>query len=114
MSFSPHGLCHSNVSIVGVCALTALITLAPAHARHEPEQSVPEANDPGTSAPRFSVPEYRSPLSAYQPYEEAESPGWKEANDRVGEIGGWRFYAREAFESEEESADSDDVEKKSQ
>lgn len=107
MSFPPTRLGYFNVGIVSVCAFIAFGTLASAHAKHEHEESVPEVVNPEISAPRLSVSEYRSPLSAYQPYEEAESPGWKEANDRVGEIGGWRVYAREAFESEDESGDTE-------
>lgn len=47
------------------------------------------------------VPEFRSPLESFKSYSEVEPVPWKEANDRVGEIGGWRVYAREAFEPEE-------------
>jgi len=39
---------------------------------------------------------YRSTLSTYRRAGEFESVPWREANDRVGRIGGWRAYAREA------------------
>lgn len=102
MSFSRPDFSHLTVGIVGVCALLVFGTLPPANAKHEHEESIPEATDPESPAPGLSVPEYRSPLSAYQPFEDAaDSLDWKEANDRVGEIGGWRVYSRELFESED-------------
>lgn len=70
-------------------------------AAHEPE--VPEAGAAneaaGDSQPRPVVPEYRSPIGAFKLYEDVGSPDWKGANKRVGEIGGWRVYAREPFET---------------
>jgi hypothetical protein len=32
----------------------------------------------------------------YRRYDEQPGPGWREANDTVARIGGWRSYAREA------------------
>jgi hypothetical protein len=40
--------------------------------------------------------EYRSALDGYQAYSEAGMVPWRAANDTVGQIGGWRAYAREA------------------
>lgn len=69
-----------------------------AHQLEEPpmaeEVPVPEALAP-------KVPEFRSPLETFRAYTEAEPIPWQAANDRVGKIGGWRVYAREAFEAEE-------------
>jgi len=39
---------------------------------------------------------YRSPLAGYQPFSAEGVISWKDANDRVGQIGGWRAYARES------------------
>lgn len=39
---------------------------------------------------------YRSPLEGYRAYVDESVTSWKEANDTVGRIGGWREYAREA------------------
>lgn len=46
---------------------------------------------------RAAVPpvSYRSALSSYRPLGD-DKTDWKEANHRVGRIGGWRAYAREA------------------
>lgn len=40
--------------------------------------------------------QYRSVLENYQPYRENNMVPWKQANDTVGKIGGWRAYAKEA------------------
>lgn len=39
---------------------------------------------------------YTSALSAYQAYTDEQVQPWREANERVGRIGGWRTYAKEA------------------
>ncbi len=39
--------------------------------------------------------QYVSPLRAYKPYADQPVEPWREANDRVGRIGGWRAYAKE-------------------
>ncbi len=40
--------------------------------------------------------QYSSPIKAYQGYEDQPVQSWRKANDRVGQIGGWRAYAKEA------------------
>ena len=44
--------------------------------------------------------QYTSPLGAYQAYADEPIQSWREANDRVGRIGGWRAYAKESSTSE--------------
>lgn len=39
---------------------------------------------------------FRSAFEGYQPYVDDGTSDWKKANDAVGQIGGWRAYAREA------------------
>lgn len=39
---------------------------------------------------------YRSTLAPYQRFEDQPVRPWKESNDTVGRIGGWKAYAREA------------------
>lgn len=38
---------------------------------------------------------YDSAMAGYQPYADQPVRSWREANDRVGRIGGWRAYAKE-------------------
>ena len=40
--------------------------------------------------------QYRSAFSDYVPQSEQTIDSWRQANDTVGEIGGWRIYAKEA------------------
>ena len=64
--------------LCGLLALSAAATFA---------QQPPAA---ATPAP------YRSALEGYQPWSDQATAPWKESNDTVGRIGGWRAYAREA------------------
>lgn len=49
--------------------------------------------DPRTPVPQAS---YRSSLSSAPALDEAKLGSWRDANDTVTRIGGWREYAREA------------------
>lgn len=52
---------------------------------------------------------YESVYDGYRAYDEADGPGWIESNRRVGEVGGWRTYAREIYEAQKaESAAAED------
>ena len=51
---------------------------------------------PAAAATQPTAPVFRSAFEGYQPYTEQKMAPWKEANDNVGQIGGWRVYAREA------------------
>ena len=51
-----------------------------------------------------------SVLDDYVPYEEVDGPSWIDANRRVGEIGGWREYAKELYApAPDASADEEDA-----
>jgi hypothetical protein len=39
---------------------------------------------------------YASPIADYLPFVDEKVSSWKAANDKVGQIGGWRAYAKEA------------------
>ncbi len=39
---------------------------------------------------------YRSSLEDYRSYSDEKLTPWKQANDTVGKVGGWRAYAKEA------------------
>lgn len=55
----------------------------------------PNAADPGAATAPLV---HRSTLSSYRRTggEDPPATAWREANDTVGRIGGWRAYAREA------------------
>ena len=42
---------------------------------------------------------HQSAFAAYRAHAQAVPIGWKQANDTVNRIGGWRAYAREAAET---------------
>jgi hypothetical protein len=51
--------------------------------------------------------QFKSSFSGYVPYSEQSIESWREANDRVGEIGGWRAYAKEAHRTRAPSEPQD-------
>lgn len=55
----------------------------------------PDPLDAEAATPALS---YRSPLSSYQGLRDEPLQNWREANDLVGRIGGWRTYAQEPWE----------------
>jgi hypothetical protein len=59
-------------------------------------QSPPAAGTGTGSHGRPALLSHRAPLAGYQPFSDEKVVSWKEANDTVGRIGGWREYARES------------------
>ncbi len=49
---------------------------------------------------------YASPIADYQPFVDEKITSWKAANDKVGQIGGWRAYAKEAQQPDNTPATS--------
>jgi hypothetical protein len=66
--------------------------MTPAHAAEEKpaDQPVPAA--------------LASPFNQYQGWRDEPVRDWREANDQVGEIGGWRTYLRESRQEAPASA----------
>lgn len=60
------------------------------------------ANPADPLDPKSKVPAlvYASSLAHYRPYLEVKPIGWRDANDTVNRIGGWRAYAREAQQTD--------------
>ncbi|WP_157003205.1 hypothetical protein [Ralstonia sp. A12] len=69
---------------------TMVLLLAATVAHAEPEHSA-----------QMPVPElaYSSAFAAYKGYADQPVTSWREANDTVGHIGGWRSYAKEATQA---------------
>lgn len=62
--------------------------------------SVPATPDrSGVALPPVTL-SYRSAFTDYRAYSEQPLASWREANDKVDQIGGWRAYAREASQPE--------------
>jgi len=68
-------------------ALAGLACLPVAHAA-----DTRAADEPA----RSSAP--ASPFDRYQAWRDEPLRDWREANDRVGDVGGWRVYLRESQE----------------
>ena len=43
-----------------------------------------------------AAPGWRSAFDGYQPFSDEKTLSWRQANDTVQSVGGWRAYAREA------------------
>lgn len=57
--------------------------------------SVPATPDSRNAAPSSVPLSYQSALADYRAYREQPVVSWREANDQVNQIGGWRAYAKE-------------------
>ena len=49
---------------------------------------------------------YRSSFDNYQRYTDEKVGSWRDANDTVGRIGGWRAYAKEGQQAEPQGSSS--------
>lgn len=56
------------------------------------------ASSPAVQAAEAPLPEQAAsaPFARYQGWRDEPLQDWREANERVGEVGGWRTYLREA------------------
>lgn len=54
----------------------------------------PEKDDDNTRPKTPVVLDYSSVFDDYLPFDDYPDISWKEANDNVGEIGGWRAYLK--------------------
>ena len=64
----------------------------------------PAAPDPASASAPVPPVKYSSLLAGYRPFGDAKPTPWREANDTVTRIGGWRVYAREAQQPDAASA----------
>ncbi|MGZ8272370.1 MAG: hypothetical protein ACXWUM_00550 [Burkholderiaceae bacterium] len=85
--------------LAAIVCTSAVATITNAQAQQAQRSAAPPTvvRDPGD--PRAAVPpvEYRSAFSRYRLNDEAEVGSWREKNDDVRRIGGWRVYGREAI-----------------
>lgn len=77
------------------CLLSAALLAAASLAQ---AQTAPPAARPDPADSSADVPAvvHRSAFATYRAAGEIEVGSWREANDTVARIGGWRAYAREA------------------
>jgi hypothetical protein len=79
----------------------------PAH-RHAPAPASAPATAAAAAKPKAPVATYRSAFDGYRGFADAKPVPWREANDNVGRIGGWRAYAREAAQANAPSSAAGD------
>lgn len=85
-------------TFLGLLALTAgLAAGASAHAQGAPAPTRPDPLNPGTAVPAAT---HTSALARYRSAGDVKVGSWRDANDTVTRIGGWRVYAREAAQAE--------------
>ena len=82
------------VAVAIAIAFAQTMTIAAAQSN----TAMPSAGRSNPLDASAAVPQltYESSFRNYQPLGNDKVGGWKEANDNVGRIGGWRVYAREA------------------
>jgi hypothetical protein len=78
-----------HAALLGVAAIATAQTGAP-----------PARPDPLDAQATVPTVPYRSALSPYRKLNDEATLSWREANDTVAGIGGWRAYAREAQSAE--------------
>ena len=69
------------------------ITVAQAQAQPAARAAAPDPLDAQANVPPLI---HQSPLARYRSAGDVKVGSWREANDTVTRIGGWRAYAREA------------------
>ena len=76
-------------------ALLAIFCISALTAQAQPAARAarPDPLDPKASVPALT---YESPFSQYRKLGDEKPVTWRDANDTVTRIGGWRVYAREA------------------
>jgi hypothetical protein len=80
--------------LVALPVLALALWTSAAHGQAAPPAAAPDT--PATAMPDTTPAAFRSALEGYKPYADDSMVPWKEANDSVGRIGGWREYARQA------------------
>jgi hypothetical protein len=74
-------------------AAASLLATLTAQAQPADQTARPDPLDANASVPALS---YESSLSQYRRLGDEKPVSWRDANDTVTRIGGWRVYAREA------------------
>jgi hypothetical protein len=78
----------------GVWAALVFVSLLAAQAQAQP--SVPPRPDPLDAKAQVPSTRHESSLASFRRSGEDQPIPWREANDTVTRIGGWKAYAREA------------------
>ncbi|MES2949121.1 MAG: hypothetical protein V4858_11325 [Pseudomonadota bacterium] len=89
---------HPHLPVSWLLAFAACTPLA-AFAQADTTPPTPPASAPASpAASRPAQATYRSVFEGYQPFTEEKVQAWKDSNNTVEKIGGWRAYAKEVSE----------------
>lgn len=88
-------------TFLGLGLAASLAIGASAHAQSAPTPTRPDPLNPGATVPAAT---HASALARYRSAGDVQVGSWREANDTVARIGGWRVYAREAAQPEAATA----------
>jgi hypothetical protein len=86
---------HWSLTAVVSVASASAIAQGAANSAASPSVSA-TASGTTTSGQAATPGAYQSAFEGYQAFSDEKVVGWKEANDTVGKIGGWREYAKQA------------------
>ena len=96
----PYRLLHTHLRrLLGALMPAIFVSLLalPAQAQPTPRIAAPDPMDAKAKVPALV---YESALAGYLRMAEVKPTPWREANDTVTRIGGWRAYTREAQQPE--------------
>jgi len=85
-----------RILTVGLGTVPLFAGLALAQAAHDTTTLVATKNDATALAKDASALQFESVLSRYKPMTDQKLGSWRDANDTVTRIGGWRNYLKEA------------------
>lgn len=81
-------------------ALCTTAFAAQAQGAGSPTATKATRSDPLDAKADVPALSYRSSFSSYRAFSDGKPLSWRESNDAVARIGGWRVYAREAQQPE--------------
>ncbi len=87
------------------CALPSLLFTLLLAAQAQAQSPAPTRPDPLDPKAQVASVRYESSFSAFRRTGDDKPVAWREANDAVARIGGWRVYAREAQQPDPAKAD---------
>ena len=92
---------HALMAAVLLATVGGIVEAQPAAAPPASQPGASSAPPAKTAVRAASVPPtgaltHRSAFEGYRPFAEQPVGSWREANDVVGRIGGWKAYARES------------------
>ncbi len=88
-------------------ALCTSAFAAQAQGASSPTAAPATRSDPLDAKANVPAPSYRSSFSRLRSLGDDQPLSWREANDAVARIGGWRVYAREAQQPDATSSGAD-------